>query len=98
MLSECGPLFARTSRSTPILQHHLASGGPSTRAPKLALSEVEGSGALAQDDTQIKNRKSQFCFAGAGFFSSAGLENRISVTSSIAPMTMALSATLNAGQ
>ncbi len=27
--------------------------GPSTRAPKLALSEAEGAGALAQDDTHV---------------------------------------------
>src|SRR5208282_6051794 len=50
MLSECGPLLPARVEA-PLPMKHLASRGPSTRAPKLALSEVKGSGALAQDDS-----------------------------------------------
>ena len=49
MLSECGPVLP--ARVEAPLHLWLSAGrGPSTRAPKLALSEAEGAGALAQDD------------------------------------------------
>src|SRR5208282_1653794 len=57
MLSECGPLLPARVEA-PLPSGRLSSRGPSTRAPKLALSEIEGAGALAQDDNTGRNN---FC-------------------------------------